>query len=78
MRRRIKGTVVSDKMDKTLVVAVTHTRRHPKYHKEYKVTQRFKVHDPKNAYKVGDEVVIETMRPLSRLKRWRVIEVPKS
>lgn len=71
--RKLKGTVVSDKMAKTAVVSVTHYRRHPKYLKYYKITNRFKAHDENKEYKVGDSVVIEETRPLSKEKRWRVI-----
>lgn len=73
MTRRLTGTVVSDKMTKTRVVAVTRLRRHPKYLKYYKVTQKFKAHDEENAYRVGDKVVIEETRPLSREKRWQIV-----
>lgn len=72
-RRRLQGTVVSDKMSKTRVVAVTRLRRHPKYLKYYKVTQKFKAHDAENAYHTGDKVVIEETRPLSKEKRWKII-----
>jgi len=73
IRRRISGTVVSDKMLKTVVVEVTRLKLHPKYLKRYKVTQRFKAHDEKNEYKVGDKVLIEAVRPLSKDKRWAVV-----
>ncbi len=72
-RRKLQGTVVSDKMQKTVVVAVTHEKKHPKYLKQYKVTNRFKAHDENKEYKVGDKVVIEETRPISRDKRWKVI-----
>lgn len=71
--RKLKGTVVSDKMAKTAVVSVTHYRRHPKYLKYYKITNRFKVHDENKEYKVGDSVVIEETRPLSKEKRWKIV-----
>ncbi len=73
MARQLQGTVVSDKMHKTRVVAVTRLRRHPKYLKYYKVTQKFKAHDEENAYRAGDKVVIEETRPLSKDKRWKII-----
>jgi len=73
MARKLKGIIVSDKMQKTRVVAVTRLRLHPKYQKYYKITQRFKAHDEKNEYKTGEEVVIEECRPLSKDKRWRII-----
>ena len=71
--RKLKGTVVSDKMERTVVVAVVTDKKHPKYHKHFKQTARFKAHDEENKYKEGDEVVIEETRPLSKEKRWKVI-----
>ncbi|MGD1003181.1 MAG: 30S ribosomal protein S17 [Minisyncoccia bacterium] len=71
--RKIIGTVVSDKMMKTRVVAVASLKKHPKYLKFYKVTTKFKAHDENNEYKTGDKVTIEECRPLSREKRWRII-----
>lgn len=73
-RRRLKGKVVSDKMEKTVVVAVERIVAHPVYKKQVKVTKRFKAHDESGA-KVGDEVTIEETRPISRGKRWKVVEV---
>jgi len=73
MARRLTGVVVSDKMKKTAVVEVTHWRTHPKYLKQYKITRRFKAHDERNEYHVGDKVIIEETRPLSKEKRWRII-----
>ncbi|HBA36978.1 TPA: 30S ribosomal protein S17 [Candidatus Falkowbacteria bacterium] len=70
--RQFNGTVVSDKNDKTIVVKVESIKQHPKYHKRYTVSRRFKVHDEKNEYHVGDKVVFVECRPLSRDKRWRV------
>jgi small subunit ribosomal protein S17 len=70
MKRKLQGIIVSDKMNKTRVVAVTRLKKHPRYKKYYKVTRRFKAHDEKNEYKTGDKVVIEETRPLSREKRW--------
>ena len=72
-RRQLRGRVVSDKMDKTIVVAVERTFKHTKYHKHVTRTQTFKAHDADNACKVDDTVVIEESRPLSRTKRWVVI-----
>jgi small subunit ribosomal protein S17 len=73
-KRKLQGTVVSDKMMKTVVVSVTHERKHPKYLKYYKVTNRFKAHDENREYKVRDKVIIEETRPLSKEKRWKVID----
>ena len=71
--RKIIGVVISDKMMKTRVVAVASLKKHPKYLKFYKVTTKFKAHDENNEYKTGDTVTIEESRPLSREKRWRII-----
>lgn len=73
-KRKIVGEVVSDKMDKTVVVAVTRLKVHPLYQKRFYVRTKFKAHDEKNEYKVGDKVVIEETRPLSKEKRWRVAQ----
>jgi len=69
------GTVVSDKMDKTVVVAVENRFPHPIYKKTVSRTKRYKAHDEENACKVGDRVRITETRPLSRTKRWAVAEV---
>jgi small subunit ribosomal protein S17 len=69
------GTVVSDKMDKTVVVAVENRVPHNKYGKIMVRTKRYKAHDEENAYHVGDRVRIRETRPLSRTKRWEVTEV---
>jgi small subunit ribosomal protein S17 len=69
------GLVVSDKMEKTVVVAVENRAPHPKYHKIMVRTQRYKVHDEDNQCKVGDRVRIQETRPLSRTKRWTVVDV---
>ncbi len=70
--RVIRGVVMSDKMNKTVVVAATRLKEHPKYRKRYKVTKRYKAHDEKNEFKVGDKVIIAESLPLSREKRWIV------
>ena len=72
MKRKLKGTVVSDKMNKTRVVAIEGMKKNPKYQKYFKVTSKFKVHDENNEYKSGDKVVIEETRPLSKDKRWKI------
>ena len=69
------GTVVSDKMDKTVVVAVENRFPHPIYQKTVSRTTRYKAHDEDNACRVGDRVRITEMRPLSRHKRWAIAEV---
>jgi small subunit ribosomal protein S17 len=72
MIRTLRGTVVSDKMDKTVVVAVSSLKEHPIYRKKYKVTSKFKAHDAENSCQVGDLVEITETRPVSRDKRWLV------
>lgn len=69
------GRVVSDKMDKTVVVAVDYRRQHPIYKKALRRTSRFKAHDEKNECQIGDVVRIEEVRPLSKTKRWIVREI---
>ena len=71
-QRTFTGVVISDKMEKTIVVRVDHIRRHEKYEKQYTVSKTFKVHDESNAHKVGDVVEFIECRPLSKEKRWRV------
>lgn len=74
--RKVKtGMVVSDKMDKTVVVAVKSLRKHPFYQKIIRRTKKFKVHDEQNSCRVGDKVKIMETRPLSKEKRWRVVEI---
>ena len=72
--RTLKGYVVSDKMQKTVVVEVTRMKIHPKYKKSYKASTRFKAHSPENAFHVGDKVMIQEGRPMSKEKRWTVIK----
>ena len=74
MQRKLEGEVVSDKMNKTRIVAVKGLKKHPRYLKYYKITRRFKAHDEKNEYRTGDKVVIEETRPISKDKRWRIIQ----
>lgn len=75
-RRKTKiGRVVSDKMDKTVVVAVESYRPHPLYKRAVRRIKKFKAHDEQNTCKIGDVVRIEETRPLSKEKRWRVLEI---
>ena len=75
-KRRTKvGRVVSDKMDRTVVVSVERLRRHPIYKRVVRLSSKFKAHDEENTARVGDTVRIEESRPLSREKRWTVVEV---
>ena len=71
-KRTMKGVVVSDKMDKTVVVKVNTTKTHPKYLKRYKVSKKYKAHDEKNEFKIGVQVLIIETRPMSKEKRWEV------
>ena len=75
LRKVRVGMVVSDKMDKTVVVAIQDNVKHPLYKKIIKNTVRFKAHDEENACGVGDKVLIMETRPLSKDKRWRVVEI---
>lgn len=72
-RRVLTGKVVSDKMDKTVVVQVERRVLHPRYRKYINRTKTYKAHDEANTHKVGDVVVIQESRPLSRTKRWVVL-----
>ena len=74
-RRSKLGRVVSDKMDKTVVVSGERLRRHPVYKRVVRLSSKFKAHDAENTARVGDTVRIEESRPLSREKRWIVVEV---
>jgi small subunit ribosomal protein S17 len=68
--KQFKGVVVSDKMDKTVVVLVNRYKEHPKYKKRYQVSKKYQAHDEKNQYKVGDKVIIQETRPISKNKKW--------
>ena len=74
-RRSKTGRVVSDKMDKTVVVSVERLRRHPIYKRVVRLSSKFKAHDEENTARVGDTVRIEESRPISAEKRWTVVEV---
>lgn len=74
-RKTRKGTVVSDRMDKTVVVSVERLLAHPLYGKQVSRQKKYHAHDEDNEYRVGDIVRIEETRPLSKRKRWRVLEL---
>ena len=74
-RKELVGRVVSDKMDKTIVVSVETYKRHPLYNKRIKYTKKYKAHDEHNEAKEGDLVRIMETRPLSKEKRWRLVEI---
>ena len=75
IRKTMVGTVVSDRMDKTIVVLVQRLVKHPLYQKYIRMRKRYKVHDAKNECRTGDRVRVVETRPLSREKRWRVEEI---
>lgn len=72
--RILKGVVVSDKMDKTVVIEILRLKKHPKYKKFYKVSKRFKAHDEENKYHIGDNVLIKETKPISKDKKWIVVD----
>ncbi len=77
-RQQKVGRVVSNKMDKTIVVAVETLKKHRIYKRTYKQTKRFYAHDEENTCQIGDLVRIEESRPLSKLKRWRLVEIVRA
>jgi small subunit ribosomal protein S17 len=74
-RKRRVGVIVSDKMDKTVVVAISKLIKHARYHKFVRRRVKYKAHDEQNHFRTGDTVEIEETRPLSREKRWRVVRL---
>lgn len=75
--KTLAGTVVSDKMDKTIVVNVTNRYKHPKYGKYISVNRKYYAHDEQNQANIGDEVLIGFSRPISKTKKWRLIKVTR-
>lgn len=73
-KRQLTGTIVSDKMQKTAVVKVDRIKEHPKYKRRYRVSKRYKAHLETGEYKIGDKVLIEECRPISKGKKWKVIK----
>jgi len=73
-KKLLQGIVVSDKMQKTVVVQVERMKEHPKYKRRFKVFKKFKAHDQNQEYHVGDKVVIEESKPISKDKNWIVIK----
>lgn len=73
-KKRLQGKIVSNKMQKTVVVKVERIKEHLRYKKRYKVFKKYKAHFEKGDYKIGDKVVIEECRPISKGKKWRVIK----
>jgi len=72
-RRRLQGVVTSDKMQKTVVVRVDRMKMNTKYKRRYRVSKKYKAHDEKNDFHIGDKVTMEETRPLSKDKRWRIV-----
>jgi small subunit ribosomal protein S17 len=72
-KRILKGVVVSDKMDKTVVVSVGDIKQHSIYKKRYRTSKKYKAHDPENKYKTGDKVAIQESKPISKEKKWIVL-----
>ena len=75
VKKRREGVVVSDKMTKTRVVVIERVYRHPRYERVITRSKRLKAHDEQNASKIGDRVLLEETRPLSKEKRWRILQV---
>ena len=73
-KKTLKGIVVSDKMQKTVVVSVLTLKKHPRYQRFYKSSKRYKAHDENSEYHVGDHVLIEETRPISKDKSWKVVK----
>jgi len=73
-KRQLKGTIVSDKMDKTVVVRVEKKKIHPKYKRRYSFHKKYKAHSEMGDLSIGDKVIIEECQPLSRDKRWKVVK----
>ena len=73
-KRKLQGVVVSNKMQKTVVVRVERVKQHPKYKRRYKVHKRYKAHvEDESEFQIGDKVIIEECRPISKEKKWKVI-----
>lgn len=72
-KRQLTGIIISNKMQKTVVVEVERIKEHPKYKRRYRVHKRYKAHTEIGEYKIGDRVIIEECRPISKEKRWKVI-----
>lgn len=75
MKTELSGTVVSNKMDKTVVIMVEHLVKHPMYHKYIRRRAKYAAHDEKNTCQIGDKVLITGCRPLSKTKKWRVSNI---
>lgn len=74
MKKQLQGKIISDKMEKTVVVRVDRIKQHPRYRRRYRVSKKYKAHVAGGDYKVGDKVLIEECRPISKEKHWRVVK----
>jgi len=74
MKKRLIGQIISNKMPKTVVVKVERIKEHPRYKRRYKTHKSYKAHSEKEEYKIGEKVVIEECRPISKEKRWKVVK----
>ena len=72
---QFKGIVISDKMQQTIVVIVNRKKMNRKYKRQYQVSKKYKVHDPKEEAKIGDQVIFEETRPISKGKRWKLVKI---
>ncbi len=72
--KKLQGIVVSDKMQKTVVVEVESIKEHPKYKRRFKIHKKYKAHDEKGEFHIGDKVIIEEIKPISKGKTWKVAE----
>jgi len=72
-KKRLKGTIVSNKMQKTVVVKVERMKEHPKYKRRYKVHKKYKAHYDEGEYQIGDKVTIKECSPMSKDKKWKVV-----
>lgn len=73
-KHKLTGTIISHKMAKTAVVLVEKVKSHPRYKKKMKIVKRYQAHDPADKYQVGEKIIIEECRPLSKNKKWRIIQ----
>ena len=78
IHKQLEGRVISNKMAKTIVVEIHRSKEHPRYKKRINITKNFKAHDEKNTCQIGDLVLIESCRPLSKDKKWRLVKIVKT
>lgn len=73
-KKKLTGTIISNKLQKTVIVRVERIKKHSRYKRRYKIQKKYKAHNENKEYKVGDRVIIEECRPISKDKRWRTIK----